>query len=91
MSVINILTAAFLVEAILETLKLIWDKGKLCLDCIGSLVIGVLISILAKIDIFELQGLVLSIPFIGYILTGILISRGSNFIHDLYGKISLKK
>ncbi|CCY71997.1 putative uncharacterized protein [Clostridium sp. CAG:921] len=91
MSVINILTAAFLVEAIWETLKLIWDKGKLCLDCIGSLVIGVLISILAKIDIFELQGLVLSIPFIGYILTGILISRGSNFIHDLYGKISLKK
>lgn len=78
-------------EAIWETLKLIWDKGKLCLDCIGSLVIGVLISILAKIDIFELQGLVLSIPFIGYILTGILISRGSNFIHDLYGKISLKK
>ncbi len=91
MSVINILTAAFLVEAIWETLKLIWDKGKLCLDCIGSLVIGVLISILAKIDIFELQGLVLSIPFVGYILTGILISRGSNFIHDLYGKISLKK
>ena len=91
MSVINILTAAFLVEAIWETLKLIWDKGKLCLDCIGSLVIGVLISILAKIDIFELRGLVLSIPFIGYILTGILISRGSNFIHDLYGKISLKK
>ena len=91
MSVINILTAAFLVEAIWETLKLIWDKGKLCLDCIGSLVIGILISILAKIDIFELQGLVLSIPFIGYILTGILISRGSNFIHDLYGKISLKK
>jgi len=91
LSVINILTAAFLVEAIWETLKLIWDKGKLCLDCIGSLVIGVLISILAKIDIFELQGLVLSIPFIGYILTGILISRGSNFIHDLYGKISLKK
>ena len=91
MSVINILTAAFLVEAVWETLKLIWDKGKLCLDCIGSLVIGVLISILAKIDIFELQGLVLSIPFIGYILTGILISRGSNFIHDLYGKISLKK
>ena len=91
MSVINILTAAFLVEAIWETLKLIWDKGKLCLYCIGSLVIGVLISILAKIDIFELQGLVLSIPFIGYILTGILISRGSNFIHDLYGKISLKK
>lgn len=91
MSVINILTAAFLVEAIWETLKLIWDKGKLCLDCIGSLVIGVLISIIAKIDIFELQGLVLSIPFIGYILTGILISRGSNFIHDLYGKISLKK
>ena len=91
MSVINILTAAFLVEAIWETLKLIWDKGKLCLDCIGSLVIGVLISILAKIDIVELQCVVLSIPFIGYILTGILISRGSNFIHDLYGKISLKK
>ncbi len=91
MSIMNILTIAFLVEAIWETLKLAWDKGKFCIDCIGSLIVGIIVAILSKIDIFEIQGINLSIPFVGYILTGILVSRGSNFVHDLYNKISAKK
>ena len=91
MDVLSIFTIAFLVEAVWESLKLVWDKGKFCIDCIGSLIVGVVVAITAKIDIFELQGISLSIPVIGYILTGILLSRGSNFIHDLYNKINSKK
>ena len=37
-----------------------------------------------------MQGINLSIPLIGWILTGVLMSRGANFIHDLFNKIGDK-
>jgi hypothetical protein len=34
-------------------------------------------------------GVRLSVPWIDYFLTGLIISRGSNFIHDLLTKLRL--
>ena len=87
MSIVTIVTVALLVEAIWETLKLVWKDGKANVNTIGALVVGILTAILAKLDIFAMQGISLTIPVISYILTGILISRGANFIHDLFSKI----
>ncbi|ABI68436.1 hypothetical protein Swol_1126 [Syntrophomonas wolfei subsp. wolfei str. Goettingen G311] len=36
------------------------------------------------IDLFATVGLPINIPYLGLILTGIIISRGANFIHDLF-------
>lgn len=90
MSIVTIITIALLVEAIWETLKLVWQEGKINVNTIGALIVGIVVSILAKIDIFAMQGISLSIPLIGWILTGILMSRGANFIHDLFNKIGDK-
>ena len=90
MSIVTIVTVALLVEAIWETLKLVWQEGKLNVNTIGALIVGIGVSILAKIDIFAMQGINLSFPLIGWILTGILMSRGGNFIHDLFNKIGDK-
>lgn len=90
MSIVTIITIALLVEAIWETLKMIWKEGKININTIGALVVGILVSILAEIDIFTMQGINLSVPVIGWILTGILLSRGANFIHDLFNKIGDK-
>ena len=90
MSIVTIITIALLVEAIWETLKLVWQEGKININTIGALIVGIVVSILAKIDIFAMQGISLSIPLIGWILTGILMSRGANFIHDLFNKIGDK-
>ena len=79
---------AILIEAIWENLKMIWQNGKFSIDKIGALVISVLICILAKIDIFPIVNLSVSIPVIGSIFTGIIVSRGANFVHDLFNKIS---
>lgn len=87
MSIVTIITIALLVEAIWETLKMVWQDGKANVNTIGALVVGILISILAKLDIFAIQGINLTVPLIGYVLTGILLSRGANFIHDLFNKI----
>ena len=91
MSIVTIITIALLVEAIWETLKLVWQEGKLNVNTIGALIVGIGVSILAKIDIFTMQGISLSIPLIGWILTGILMSRGANFIHDLFNKLGDKE
>lgn len=78
---------AILVEAIWENLKMTYDKKKLNINMIGSLVLGILICILAKVDIFAIVGLNLFIPFIGSIFTGIIVSRGANFVNDLFKKL----
>lgn len=91
MSIVTIVTVALLVEAIWETLKLVWKDGKANVNTIGALVVGILTAILAKLDIFAMQGISLTIPFVSYVLTGILISRGANFIHDLFNKIGDKE
>ena len=84
----QLVIVAILIEAIWENIKMIWQNGKFSIDKIGALVISVLICILAKIDIFPIVNLSVSIPVIGSIFTGIIVSRGANFVHDLFNKIS---
>ena len=84
----QLVIVAILIEAIWENIKMIWQNGKFSIDKIGSLVISILICILAKIDIFPIVNLSIMVQVIGSILTGIIVSRGANFVHDLFNKIS---
>ena len=84
----QLVIVAILIEAIRENIKMVWQNGKFSIDKIGSLVISILICILAKIDIFPIVNLSIMVPVIGSILTGIIVSRGANFVHDLFNKIS---
>lgn len=84
----QLVIVAILIEAIWENIKMVWQNGKFSVDKIGSLVISILICILAKIDIFPIVNLSIMVPVIGSILTGIIVSRGANFVHDLFNKIS---
>lgn len=86
-----ILVLAFLGEAVWETLKMTWQEGKVSIDRIGALAISILLAYATNIDIFALMGIGLSIPLIGVILTGVLISRGTNFVHDLITKLTQDK
>ena len=87
----QLVIVAILIEAIWENIKMIWQNGKFSIDKIGSLVISILICILAKIDIFPIVNVSISVPVIGSIFTGIIVSRGANFVHDLFNKISGNK
>ena len=85
-----LVVVAIIAESVWETLKMTWQKGKLCIDRIGALVVSMLIVFGTRLDILALLGIETVIPFLGIILTGVLISRGSNFIHDLLVKLSNK-
>jgi hypothetical protein len=87
MNLLSLVVLALLGESVWETLKMIWQQGKLSIDKIGALVIGVILALSTGLDLMALVGVPSKIPFLGTIFTGILISRGANFMHDLIGSI----
>lgn len=87
MSIITLLVLAIIVESVWETLKMTWQDGKVSIDRIGALVVALVVAIATNFDMLALVKVDSSIPFLGVVLTGILLSRGSNFIHDLITKL----
>lgn len=85
-----VFVVAIIAESVWETLKMTWQDGKLKIDRVGALVVSMLIVFGTRLDILAILGIETVIPFLGIILTGILISRGSNFIHDLLTRLSNK-
>ena len=83
----QLVLVAILIEAIWENIKMIYDKQKLNINMIGSLILGVVVCLLAQIDIFPIVGLNMAVPFVGSVFTGIIVSRGANFVNDLFKKL----
>ena len=79
------ITIALLVEAVWESSKMVWQEG-LNVDRLGAILLAVFVCVVAKVDLFNYVGVELPL-IVGSILTGILCSRGANFIHDLIKKI----
>jgi hypothetical protein len=46
------------------------------------------VAIGGKIDFMTAVGVPINIPYAGMIFTGLLISRGSNFMHDLLQNVN---
>ncbi len=78
---------AILVEAIWENIKMVFPNKKFSISMLGSLLVSILICVLTKVDIFPVVGLTISVPVIGSVLTGIIVSRGANFVNDLFTKL----
>ena len=87
-----ILFTAIIVEGIVSYLKMAIADKKIHYEIVASAAIGIAIAVSYRIDLFELMKIETTIPYIGSVLTGILISRGSNYVYDLLKKIAdLKK
>lgn len=94
MDLASLIILALFVEAIVQTMKPIWDKtaGKITIAEIVSMAIGVVIAVVAKINF--LAGVVdVTQPvllYVLYALTGVALGRGPSFVHDLWGKIKVQ-
>lgn len=87
-SIISLVILSLIVETVWETVKMavpfkIPDWG----DRIGAMCIGLLLAIGTGLDIMVILQIPIRIPYLGLILTGLLISRGSNFMHDILTKV----
>ena len=85
----KIVTFAILIEALITYYKEFFAGGGSSWEIIVSLILGITVAISYKLDLLSNFNLNSQIPYIGNILTGILLSRGSNYVFDLLGKLSL--
>lgn len=88
MSILSLIVLALIGESVWETLKMLWQQGKVSVDRIGALVVGLLLSLGTGLDIMSMVGIPMKYSILGVILTGILISRGANFMHDILASIN---
>ncbi|MGN1044285.1 MAG: hypothetical protein ACI4PR_05835 [Acutalibacteraceae bacterium] len=85
---IGIISFSVIVEGIITYLNQFIIDGNFSLKMLTSIILGVVIAISYDLDIPLHFNLKPKIPFVGNIVTGILISRGSNYIFDLLKNIN---
>lgn len=83
----QIVLVSILVEAIWENCKMAWKDKKININMVGALILSIIICLAANMDIFNVIGIKLSIPYLGGLLTGVIVSRGANFVNDLFTKL----
>lgn len=84
---LQIIILALLAEAIWENLRMIFENGKFNWNRLGALIVSIIVAVGTQTDLFQLLNFNIFIPVLGSVLTGILISRGANVVHDLFKKI----
>ena len=91
MEITAILIMAVLVEAVITYIKTWVVNKEFKWPMFLSAVLSIVICIAYRLDIPLAVGIGSNIPFVGMIITGVLISRGSNYINDLLKKITSGK
>lgn len=82
------IAAAVVIEGIVTYITTIVKDKKVEWKIILAIALGCLISFNLNLDVFALIGLNEVNSIVGIILTGILISRGSNYVFELYNKLT---
>ncbi len=52
-----------------------------------SLIFGIFMAVVYKINLLKFLSIESEMPYVGFTLTGIFFSRGSNYVYDLMRKI----
>ena len=86
-----VLFFSILIEGTVEYIKLSLQK-QMCKEIVGAFIFSLLISIGYKLDFVEAYiGLKPIVPYLGNVLTALVVSRGSNYVFDLVGKFTEAK
>ena len=80
---------AVLVEGIITYINEFFISGIASWQMILSLTLGIIIAVAYKFDLPKYLKMESQIPYVGCILTGILISRGSNYVYDTLKALNL--
>lgn len=87
MELATILILAITVEALIEYAKLLFVDKAIVWKQVAALLIGVVLSVLAGVDLYGMVGVTFAVPYVGTVLTGIIFSRGSNYLADMVKKM----
>lgn len=78
--------AAILVEAVVSFIDNIKEKEtewKYWVSLVAGLGIAILVAVNYDVDIFEFIGFESKLPYVGAVLSAVIIARGSNYVADL--------
>jgi len=85
----KMLMVCVVLEGIITYINNFFVIGEPHYQMILSLIFGIFIAIAYKIDLLNLVDIKSEIPYVGSVLTGILFSRGSNYIHDILKTLNI--
>lgn len=90
--IILIIVMAIVVEALIEYAKTIGKafaggEHKTALTQLAAIALGVLLCLMTGGDLFAVLGIAFVWPWLGVVLTGIIISRGANYVSDFVKKL----
>ena len=84
---VGIASFAILIEAIITYFNQFLVQENFCWQMLFSIALGIVISVAYKLDLPAHFNLKSQIPYVGCVLTGILLSRGSNYLFELLERL----
>ena len=81
-------TSAVVVEGILSYKDSIIKNKRVNWKIVVAIVLGCLVAYNLNLDFFATLGFQENYSIVGVILTGILISRGSNYVFEIYDRMT---
>ena len=84
----GIIFFAIITERLVTYINTFFVESKFQFKMLSAIILGVGVSMAYKLDLLVLFGIETTVPYVSYILTGILISGGSNYVYDLIGKFT---
>ena len=91
-TIVLILVLAITVEALIQYGKTILEmlekkQYKTFATQLAAILISVFICFAAGVDLYALVGVSFTVPWLGTLLTGIVVSRGSNYTSDFIKRL----
>lgn len=83
----KILMMSFVTVSIYDIIKSFYKDNKIDVNSIVTAVLGIILAIASGLDAFALAGIDFKFAIIGQVLTGLVISKGSNYVYDFITKI----
>ena len=84
----GIASFAILIEVIITYLNQFFVQENFCWQITLSIVLGIVIAVIYKLDLPACFNLKSDIPYVGSVLTWFLLSRRSNYVFDLLNKLN---
>lgn len=86
----TVLVLSLLVEITTEIIKNSFPFVRDARTQFCSMILGVIISFATTTGILSALEIYIAVPALDFFITGLIISRGSNIVHDLIKKINAK-
>lgn len=89
MELLAVIVVAIIIESAIETFNTLFkENGKLSYKKIGAITLSIVVCACAKLDLFSLLGITMAVPYVGEIVTGLVVSRGSGVVNTIIEKLA---